>query len=599
MDGVLKSWAVPKGPSLNPTEQRLAVKVEDHPMEYGDFEGVIPEGNYGAGPVIVWDKGTYRERSSSTRAQSEAALKKGLAKGHLTFVLEGEKLQGEFALVRMQTSRNWLLIKKGDAFSSYKKVEWDNRSVVSRQNLEKLKKEKKSATWTRAGRSELPRVRQAIAVGKSHAPVGKEWVFQDFGSGERALAEVEEGKVRLLSRTRLSLAKKFPAVVQGLEKLSSSLVLDGELKSLPESFEVLDLLYYDGKDLREQTLQSRLKKLQTLKLPKPLSIAPFLKKASSQNWIAREKSSPYVAGLNRGWIHGKNTRTTPLVITNSKKKLWPKEGYTKQNLVDYYQAVAQSMLPHLRNRPLSLHRFPNGIQSPGFFQKDLTGYLPPEVRTFAHYSDSSSRTIHYALCQDETTLLYLANLACIEINPWLCRVPLIDSPDFCVIDLDPDGNPFEEVIEVAQAYKKILDRWEIESFCKTSGATGLHLCIPWHGKSSFDLSREFALRISQQIREIFPTLTSLERSPAKRRKKIYLDCFQNARSQTIVAPYSVRPLPGAPVSTPLHWKELKRGLSPRDFTLETVPPRLRSHEDPWENLSQSRNNLLKILRKFK
>ncbi|MBY0369756.1 non-homologous end-joining DNA ligase [bacterium] len=597
LDGVLKSWAVPKGPSLNPTEQRLAVHVEDHPMEYGEFEGVIPEGNYGAGPVVVWDRGTYHERRSKTRAESEAALRKALAKGHITFVLEGEKLKGEFALIRLKDGKNWLLIKKGDAHSSYRPVKWDDSSVVSGKTLTGVR-ETVPATWTRAGKSGLPRTRLSAPVLRREPPAGNSWIVQEFGSGERVLVEIENSQARILSRIRVPLHKKHAALAKALPKLANSAVFDGELEG--ETLRLLDVLYLNGKDLREDLLEKRLKALAKLKLPKGVELCPQISlNALAGSWVARDKKSVYKGGIQRDWIRGRQGRASSVRITHPEKKLWPKEGYTKKDLVDYYRAVSPQMLPHLRDRPLSLVRFPNGIGSAGFFQKDLIGQLPPGMQTFPHYSESSGRTIHYAVCQDEASLAYIANLACIEINPWLSHVPGIDNADFAVIDLDPDGNPFKDVVKVALAVKKILDSIGAESFCKTSGATGLHIVVPWSGKVSYDASREFALAISRRILEQFPKITSLERSPAKRRGKIYLDCFQNARGQTIVAPYSVRPRESAPVSTPLEWRELTPRLNPSRYTIRTVPARLQASGDPWKDLPSAGNELPKLLKRLK
>lgn len=598
MGGVLKSWAVPKGPSLNPTEQRLAVHVEDHPMDYGDFEGIIPEGNYGAGPVIVWDKGTYHERRSTSAAQSEKALAKGYAKGHITFVLRGKKLHGEFALIRLRDGKNWLLIKKGDAHSSYRDVDWDMASVVSKKSLADLRGKPPAAVWTRKGKSQLPRVRLAVPSTRAQDTSGKQWIVQAFGAGERALVEKENTQVRLLSKVRVPLAKKYPRVARALAQLGPDLVLDGEVFKEPERFSILDLLFIDGEDLRENPLKTRLARLAKLKLPKGVEIAASIRSSAESTWIARRDNSVYPQGISREWVRGRQSHTIRLHTSHPDKKLWPQEGYTKADLLEYYRAVAPVMLPHLRDRPLSLQRFPNGIEAPGFFQKDLIGQMPKDIVTFAHFSKSSNRTIHYAVCQDETTLLYLANLACIELNPWMSRTTDIDAADYCVIDLDPDDNPFSKVVEVALAYKELLDSIGAKAFCKTSGATGLHLCIPWKGKVAFDESREFALALSRRIHEQFPKQTSLERSPARRRGKIYLDCFQNARGQTIVAPYSLRPRAGAPVSTPLEWNEVTSKLNPAKHTLASVPKRLARMQDPWKDLKAAGNQLSKLLKQL-
>lgn len=602
LDGTLKSWAVPKGPSLNPTEQRLAVQVEDHPVEYGKFEGIIPEGNYGAGPVIAWDRGTYTERRSTTREESEAALRRGLAKGHITFILDGKKLKGEFALVRMKDGRNWLLIKKGDQHASYKAHSWDSKSIDSKKTLSSLRQVAEHRP------KDGGKFRMMMPLGKREKPTGAGWIFQEFGGGNRVFLEVHDGKPTLVSRARVGLNARYPdflkkTMAQRMPK--TSMVLDGEIAG--NEFHVLDVLSLEGKDLRKLPLSKRLAVLKKIKFPPTILVAPLLGASSSgTSWIARDKSSLYVAGLSAKWVRSRaavSTRfsesATRILGTHLTKKLFPEDGFTKKDLIEYYAAVAPVMLPHLKDRPLSLQRFPNGIKSKGFFQKDLSGYLPPGVGTFAHASSSSDRTIHYVVCNNELTLRYLANLAAIELNPWLSQIPEIDAPDFSVIDLDPDGNPFSEVIKVALVAKEILESIGIRAFCKTSGATGLHLYVPLQSPISFDESREFALRVCEKVHARFPTLTSLERSPTKRRKKIYLDCFQNSRGQTVVAPYSVRPRSGATVSTPLLWKEVKVGLDPADFHIKSVPARIAKIGDPWADLLKRRYQPGKALKKLR
>jgi bifunctional non-homologous end joining protein LigD len=260
---------------------------------------------------------------------------------------------------------------------------------------------------------------------------------------------------------------------------------------------------------------------------------------------------------------------------------WPKDGYTKGDLIAYYESIASIILPHLHDHPLSLNRYPNGIDMPGFYQKDLTGHVPRWLERHRVYSPSADRSIDYALCQNKESLLYLANLGCIEFHPWISRVATLEQPDCCIIDLDPDGHDYATVIKTALMVKKHCDAANIPLYPKTSGASGMHLCIPLGAQYSFDESRDLALAIAEKVHAELPQLTSLKRNPGLRRGKIYLDCFQNRRGQTLAAPYCVRPFPGAPVSTPLQWKELKAGLTPKQFTMKNIMQRLDKMGDIW------------------
>jgi bifunctional non-homologous end joining protein LigD len=443
--GVLKSWAVPKGPSLNPLDRRLAILVEDHPLEYGSFEGVILPGNYGAGTVMVWDTGTYVARGARNRQKSEQAMKQNLQKGHLSFVLKGQKLKGEFALVKLKKGNEqnaWLLIKKRDSHASYRNTlgPEDNRSVKT------------------------------------------------------------------------------------------------------------------GRSLDQITHESR--RVQT----RPLRHEPR--------------------------------------FTHLDKVLWPNEKITKGALIQYYQKISPYILPYLKDRPESLHRFPQGIAAPGFYQKDLTGYLPRWFKTERVFSESANKSVDYALCQDERSLLYIVNLGCIEINPWLSRVGSLNYPDFLVIDLDPDGNSFDQVIEVAQAFHRILSRANIPNFCKTSGATGIHIGVPMGAKYPYEQVRRFAEKICRMVAKQYPATTSVDRNPNRRRRKIYLDFMQNRRGQTLAAPYCVRPRSGAPVSMPIAWEDLKSGLKPDKFNMMNALKIAKTRPDLWRGVLGKPVNLDRCMASF-
>jgi bifunctional non-homologous end joining protein LigD len=214
----------------------------------------------------------------------------------------------------------------------------------------------------------------------------------------------------------------------------------------------------------------------------------------------------------------------------------------------------------------------------------MTSFLPRRIQTERVYSGSSGRTINYALCQDKWSILYLVNLGCIELNPWLSRRGQLESPDFVVIDLDPDDNDFREVVKVARAVHALLESIGAKSYCKTSGSTGLHICVPTGAKFPYEACRLFAEAVCRAIHEKFPKTTSVERNPARRRGLIYLDFLQNRRGQTLAAPYCVRPRPGAPVSAPLKWTEVTPKLRPEHFTIENLPKRLAKLGDLWKPL---------------
>lgn len=288
-----------------------------------------------------------------------------------------------------------------------------------------------------------------------------------------------------------------------------------------------------------------------------------------------------------------------LKLTNLHKIYWPDEGITKGELVNYYTEIADVILPYLKDRPESLHRFPNGIKGTSFYQKDFDiNNIPEWLSTQEIYSESNRANVDYLVCSDKATLLYMANLACIEINPWNSRLKNLDKPDWLVIDLDPENIPFTEVVKTAQVTKGILDELEIVGLCKTSGATGLHIFIPMGARYHYDSVRNLAHLLAQKIHERLPNTTSLERQPKKRQKKVYPDFLQNSKGQTLAAPYSVRPRPGAPVSTPLQWSEVNAKLDPGNFTIKTIFKRLDKLGDIWKPVLGKGADLNKVLEKI-
>ncbi len=286
-----------------------------------------------------------------------------------------------------------------------------------------------------------------------------------------------------------------------------------------------------------------------------------------------------------------------LKFTNLSKIYWPKEKITKRDVLNYYYQMAPYILPYMKDRPQSLNRYPNGITGPSFYQKNIAGKVEKWVKTHDYENTTTEGEKTFLVCSDEATLLYMANLGCIEMNPWHSRTQSPDSPDWCVVDLDPDNNPFEQVIEAAIVVKQVLDSLDIPSYCKTSGSTGLHIYIPLGAKYDYEQSKQLAELIVTIAHREVSDFTSLERSPSKRKGKIYLDYLQNRSIQTIAAPYSLRPKPGATASAPLHWDEVKPGLSIKDFTIHNMLKRVQGEGDLFKPVLGKGINLDKVLKK--
>lgn len=269
-----------------------------------------------------------------------------------------------------------------------------------------------------------------------------------------------------------------------------------------------------------------------------------------------------------------------LSFTNLDKLYWPKEKISKRELINYYYQVAPFMLPYLKDRPQSLNRFPNGITGHAFYQKDVTGKVPDWITQFPYHSKDDKEDKNFMVCTDDAGLLYMANLGCIEINPWSSTVKKPDNPNWCIIDLDPGKKTtFDQVIEAARVTHDLLDAAEIPNYCKTSGSTGMHIYIPLGAKYTYEQSKEFARLIVTLVQTQIPSFTSIERQVSARKGKLYLDFLQNRPQATLAAPYSVRPKPGASVSMPLHWEEVKKGLKITDFTIFNAMDRLRHEGD--------------------
>ena len=293
---------------------------------------------------------------------------------------------------------------------------------------------------------------------------------------------------------------------------------------------------------------------------------------------------------------GKNT----VEITHPEKIYFPNDKVTKKMVAEYYQSIASYIVPFLKDRPESLKRNPNGINDDGFFHKDAGENAPDFIRSFAVHSESSNKEIDYIICNDKITLAYLNNLGCIELNPWHSTLQKPNKPDYMIIDIDPsEKNNFEQVIDTANAFKKVLDKAGAKSFCKTSGASGLHIYVPMKKKYDYEEVKNFAHLLCMMVNEMLPDFTTLERNLKKRgNRKIYLDYLQNRSGQTIACVYSLRPKDGATVSMPLHWKEVKKGLSPQQFTIFNAKEIIEKRTDIFKGVLGPATNIEHCLKKL-
>jgi len=286
-------------------------------------------------------------------------------------------------------------------------------------------------------------------------------------------------------------------------------------------------------------------------------------------------------------------------LTNLTKTFWPEENITKGDVINYYATIAPIILPYLKDRPQSLKRNPNGIIDKGFYHKDAGDTAPSWVKSKSIYSESTEKEVDYIICNNTATLLYLNNLGCIEINPWNSTTKHLDKPDYLIMDVDPsDNNSFEEVIDTTLAIKEVLDKAGATGYCKTSGASGMHIYIPLGAAYTYEQIGPFAELIALFTQELLPAVTTMERSLSKRKGRIYLDYMQNKRGQTLASAYSLRPVPGASVSAPLLWKEVKHGLSPNDFTLSNIKSRIDKKGDIFRGVLTGKIDLKKCIKRL-
>jgi bifunctional non-homologous end joining protein LigD len=289
----------------------------------------------------------------------------------------------------------------------------------------------------------------------------------------------------------------------------------------------------------------------------------------------------------------------PLKFTNLGKLFYPDEGYTKRDVLNYYDAVTEFILPHLKDRPLSLKRYPNGIKEQYFFQKNVREALAPWLRTEMIDSEHNGSPIKYVFAEDRASLMYLVNLGCIDHNPWMSRSPHLDNPDFVLIDLDPQECPFDMIVDAALMVRHVLEQIGLAGYPKTTGGDGMHVYIPVETDYTYEETRTFAELIARLVTHQKPALFTTPRAVAKREKhRVYFDYLQNGKSKTIAAPYVLRAYEGAPVATPLEWREVKHGLHPTQFNITNAAQRFREKGDLFAGVLKKPQRLEDALAKL-
>jgi len=286
-------------------------------------------------------------------------------------------------------------------------------------------------------------------------------------------------------------------------------------------------------------------------------------------------------------------------LTNLDKAFWPEEGYTKGDLIAYYRAIAPWLLPYLADRPVVLDRYPDGMHGKSFFQKDAPRFAPEWLRIERLWSEGSGREIGYFVVDDEASLLYLVNLGTIPLHVWSSRLSSLERPDWCVLDLDPKEAPFAHVVEIARALHALCEDIGLPSFVKTSGSTGLHVLVPLGAQHTYEQSRTLAELLARVAVAELSAIATVTRAPRRREGKVYIDCVQNGHGRLIVAPLSARPLPGAPVSMPLAWREVGARLDIGRFTIRNAARRMRRLErDPLCQVLEEKPDLARALERL-
>jgi len=304
-------------------------------------------------------------------------------------------------------------------------------------------------------------------------------------------------------------------------------------------------------------------------------------------------------GNGRSGSPAAQRKSRELTFSNLDKIFWPDDQYTKGDLIEYYRSVSHWILPYLADRPVVLTRFPDGIGGKSFFQKDAPAFVPDWIRTERMWSEQAEREIDYFICNDEESLLYLVNLGTIPLHVWGSRTEKIDRPDWCILDLDPKGAPFSDVVRVAQAAHALCDAVELAHFVKTSGSSGLHVMIPLGCQCRHDEGRSLGELLARLIVAELPDIATITRQVSRREGKVYVDYLQNGSGRLLVAPFSARPLPGAPVSMPLLWSEVNSKLDIKSFTIRNTAARMKKlKRDPLREVITLAPDLVKVIERL-
>lgn len=282
-------------------------------------------------------------------------------------------------------------------------------------------------------------------------------------------------------------------------------------------------------------------------------------------------------------------------VSNTDKVFFPDSAITKGDLIDYYEAIAETMLPYLRGRPMAMHRFPDGIQGEGFYQKDAPDYFPEWIRRVTVKKEGG--TVTHVVCENAATLVYLADQACIAPHVWLSRVDKLNNPDLLVFDLDPPDGEFAAVRFAARASRDLLEELGLAVFVQTTGSRGLHVVVPLDRSADFDAVRSFAQGVAELLARREPKRLTTEQHKEQRGKRVFLDTGRNSYAQTFVAPYAVRPRPGAPVATPLNWNELGQ-VDAQRYNLRNILRRLGQKDDPWKGMARHARSLKQPARRL-
>ena len=557
-DGVLASWAVPKGLPLDRGSRRRAIHTEDHPLEYLDFHGVIPKGEYGAGVMDVYDTGRYElvERGNS---------------GSLTFRLDGERLRGTWSLVPAHLEgeeKNWLLIRR----------DGEQRA--------------------------RPTLVPMTATVATEPPRGRGWLYEASLDGERVLARLHEGEPELLDVRGHDVTERHRALGQRLGRALRTFdcVVDGTVSA--GVFFVSDLLEVEGESLLARTLAERRALLEALLDPTEKAVRlsetfedgkALLAAARAQGLrgvVSKRAASPYVPGARSAdWVEAvadpePEVRETELRRGQRTVRLsrldylwWPETGVRKLDLVEYYREIAPVLLPHLRGRPFTLKRYLNGPNAPFEWVKDAPPELPDWVRRCRLPAKSrGGEIVEYPLVEDELALVWMVDYGCVDLHLWFSRCDRPSRPDYVLFDLDPAQVGFADVVEAALLLRQALDALGLESFVRTSGGDGLHVQVPVTRRYSYEGTRRFAEIVADALVRARPDLVTVSRD-VRRRRGVFIDTKMNGEGMTIASVYSARPLAGPTVATPLAWDELTPSLDPTAFSLRTVLARVAERGD--------------------